>query len=157
MPEAVDVAIQEFMKSTAGATSTAKNSESQNSDPLLDVLVSIRDILREQVPLGKVLNVPDGILITGDTYIYFLRGMVILPGGTTKDIPSYRRGLFSISVENEGPKDCTIMINPEQTWGKRTINKGETFELDMKKAVIIEAQFSVLPGESCTVQISGVV
>ncbi|MBU4373908.1 MAG: hypothetical protein KJ714_05600 [Euryarchaeota archaeon] len=126
-------------------------------DDISHKLSNLQTILSEQIPLGKVLNIPDGILITGDTYVYFLKGRVILPGGTTRDIPSYRRALFSISIENEGPDDCTVVINPDETWGKRTVNSGETFELDMKKAAIREVKLSVAAGASCTVQISGVV
>jgi hypothetical protein len=120
-------------------------------------LEKIETLLSDQVPLGKILNIPNGLLITGDTLIYFLRGLVIYPDTTTRDIPSYRRALFDISVENEGPDDCSIVINPDETWGKRTINSGETYELDMKKAAIKEIKLSVAAGGSCTVQISGVV
>lgn len=120
-------------------------------------LEKIETLLSDQVPLGKILNIPNGLLITGDTLIYFLRGLVIYPDTTTRDIPSYRRPLFAVSVENEGPDDCSIVINPDETWGKRTINSGETYELDMKKAVIKEIKLSVAAGGSCTVQISGVV
>lgn len=126
-------------------------------DDISRKLSSIQTILSEQTPLGKILNIPNGISITGDTMVYFLRGLVIYPDFSTKDIPSYRKALFSISVENEGPDDVIIVVNPEETWGKRTINNGETFELDIKKAAIKEAKFSVSTGQSCTVQISGVV
>lgn len=126
-------------------------------DDISRKLSNLQTILSDQVPLGKILNIPNGLLITGDTLIYFLRGLVIYPDTTTRDIPSYRRPLFDISVENEGPDDCSIVINPDETWGKRTINSGETYELDMKKAAIKEIKLSVTAGASCTVQISGVV
>ena len=126
-------------------------------DDISRKLSNLLTILSDQLPLGEVLNIPNGLSITGDTYIYFDRGLVIYPDHTSRDIPSYRRALFSISIENEGPDDCTVIINPEKTWGKRTINSGETYELDMKKAVIKEIKLSVAAGETCTVQFSGVV
>lgn len=121
-------------------------------------LEKIEKVLSEQLPLGKVLNIPDGLSLTaGDTYVDFIKGLVSYPDGTKRNIPTFKTALFSISIENEGADDCIVTINPVETWGKRTVNSGETFELDMKKAVIREVKLSVAAGESCTVQISGVV
>ena len=118
----------------------------------------ILEILSKQLPLGKVLNIPDGLSLTaGDTYVDFIKGLVTYPDGTKRDIPTFKTALFSISIENEGADDCIATINPVETWGKRTVNSGETFELDMKNAVIREVKLSVAAGASCTVQISGVV
>ena len=160
MPEVVDIAIQEFMKSTATATSTAKNRDTQNSDPLLDVLVSIRNILSEQVPLGVNYTIPGGVSVTEDIYIDFTRGIISSSAGNPVDIPTYRnRALFAISIENEGPNDCFVVINYEQTNPRfiRTINKGEVYEVNMGRAVIKMLKLSVNVGQSCTVQISGVI
>lgn len=120
-------------------------------------LESIEKVLLSQVPLGKLLSIPGGVAVTGDTYIYLVKGLIIYPNNSNKSIPTYRRPYFSISIENEGVNDCTVTVNPEETWGKRTLNSGETLELDMKKAAIRELEFNVNTGESCTVQISGVV
>ena len=121
-------------------------------------LESIEETLKTQVPMGKIVNIPDGISLTaGDTYVDFIKGLVVYPNNTKKSIPTFRTKLFSISIENEGADDCIITINPDETWGKRIINSGETYELDMKKAVIMGLKLSVAAEKSCTVQISGVV
>lgn len=121
-------------------------------------LEKIEKTLSQQLPIGRVLNIPDGLPLTaGDTYVDFIKGLVSYPDGTKKEFPTPRAALFSISIENEGDDDCVVTINPVEMWGKRTVNSGETFELDMKKAVIREVRLSVATGESCTVQVSGVV
>lgn len=144
---------------------TSGNEERMSPDVLNTTLMykivkklsNIEKLLSEQIPLGQIYSIPNGVVITGDTYINFVTGIIIYPDNSKKSTPSFRRKLFSISIENEGTNNCTIIINPENTWGKRTINSGETFELDMKKAVLEEVKLSVTPTESCTVQISGVV
>lgn len=120
-------------------------------------LGNIEKILSDQVPLGKIYNIPNGIVVTGDTYVYFVYGSIVLSNGTKTSIPTFGRPLFAIAIENEGLNDCKIVINPDEAWGSRTINKGETFNVDLKRSVIKEVKLSVTPGESCTIQISGVV
>lgn len=125
---------------------------------ILATLEKIYDVLSKQIPIGKVINIPDGISLTaGDTYVDLVNGIIVKPDHTKRTIPVYHKALFSISIENEGDSDCVVAINPEENWGKRNINNGETYELDMKAAVIKMLKLTVGIGGSCTVQITGVV
>lgn len=125
---------------------------------MLKKLESIEEVLSIQVPIGKTLNIPDGISLTaGDTYIDLVKGIIIKPDFTKKTIPSYNRKLHSMSIENQGADSVVVTVNPDDSWDKKTLDSGDTYNLDMKKAVIENLKLTVLPGEMCTVQLSGVI
>lgn len=122
-------------------------------------LESIEQIISNQVPVGVNYTIPDGVSVTEDIYIDFTRGIISSSAGNPVDIPTYRnRALFAISIENEGPNDCFAVINYDLTNPRfrRTINKGEVYEVNMGRAVIKTLKLSVNKGES-SVQISGVI
>ena len=123
---------------------------------MLKKLDKIEEILRIQVPLGKVLNIPDGISLTaGDTYVDLVKGIVVYPNSTKRNIPSYNKELMSISIENQGASSVVMTINPDESWDKRTLDTTDVYNLDMKKAVIKNLKFTTTG--TCTVQISGVI
>ncbi len=120
-------------------------------------LGNIEKILSDQIPLGKIYTIPNGVIITGDTYINLVSGIITYPDNSHKNTPSFGKGLFSISIANEGLSICTVVINPDETWGKRTLDVAETMNIDLKRPNITQLKISVATGSSCTVQISGVV
>ncbi len=150
-----------FVASQSAASQKSVSSKSEVLDVLykiLNELEVIEDVLAKQVPIGKIINIPNGLSLTaGDTYVDFIKGLVNYPDNTKLSIPTFGLPLFSISTENEGADNCILTINSDESWGRRTVDSGETYELDMKKAVIKELKLSVATGETCTIQISGVV
>ena len=152
-----------FMMSQKSAVTPQKSTSDKSEvlDVLYEILKELKVIdntLSRQVPIGKFINIPNGLSLTaGDTYVDFIKGLVNYPDNSKVTIPTYRLPLFSISIENEGADDCVISINPDESWGKRTLDSDETYELDMKKAVIIGLKITVATGDTCTIQISGVV
>lgn len=121
-------------------------------------LEKIEKVLSAQLPLGIALNIPDGLSLTaGDTYVDFIKGLVSFSDGTKRDIPTFRVALFSISIENQGAAACIVVINHADTWGKKTLDSGDIYNLDMKKAAIEDLKLTVAAGGACTVQIAGVI
>ena len=119
-------------------------------------LENIQKILSDQIPLGIIYNIPDGISLTaGDTYVDLIKGIVVHPDSTKTTIPSYNKKLHSISIENQGASSVVVTINPDHSWGRRTLDNTDIYNLDMKKAIIEKLKFTT--DGTCTVQISGVI
>lgn len=67
-----------------------------------------------------------------------------------------RKSWFSVSIINDGPNDTFVIVNTQKSFDPHRMANGETYNVDMKHAVIEDLLFWCNHGETARVRIVGV-
>lgn len=70
--------------------------------------------------------------------------------------PPYKRKWFSVSIVNDGPDDCWVIVNTEKSPAQPYLTRvGEAYEVDMGSAVIEDIRIYTTSG-TANLRIKGV-